>query len=242
MNVFAAGIAALIPLTLGAALRRRTCGPIRTAGPVDRRPGTPRPSGCALASAAVIAVLVLSVELGPLPLVTGATLALMVRLFRPALVARRERDAINRSIPDAIDLLVLSVRAGLTPQQAVRELADTAPDAVAPAFSSVVHRTDRGQPFADALAALCDTLGAPALGMVDVLATGERYGLAVGPMLDQLSIEARATRRRLDEADARRLPVRLSFPLVTCTLPSFVLLAIAPAVIAALSSLGSPAW
>jgi len=34
----------------------------------------------------------------------------------------------------------------------------------------------------------------------------------------------------------------LSFPLVVCTLPSFVLLAIAPAVIAALSSLGGTAW
>jgi tight adherence protein C len=60
-------------------------------------------------------------------------------------------------------------------------------------------------------------------------------------MLDQLSTEARAARRRLDEADARKLPVRLSFPLVVCTLPSFILLAIAPAVIAALSSLGSSA-
>jgi tight adherence protein C len=242
MSVFAAGIAALIVLTLGAALRERTCGTIRSVGTADARPASPLRSRWAPVFGAVVAGLVLSVMLGPLPFLAGATSALIIHLSRPALIARRERDAINRAIPDTIDLLVLSVRAGLTPQQAVRELAGTAPDAVAPAFSSVVHRTDRGQPFADALAALCETLGAPALGMVDVLATGERYGLAVGPMLDQLSVEARATRRRLDEADARRLPVRLSFPLVTCTLPSFVLLAIAPAVIAAISSLGSPAW
>ena len=56
-------------------------------------------------------------------------------------------------------------------------------------------------------------------------------------MLESLAHEARASRRRQHEATARRLPVRLSFPLVVCTLPSFVLLAIAPAVIAALSSL-----
>ena len=61
-------------------------------------------------------------------------------------------------------------------------------------------------------------------------------------MLDQLAVEVRASRRRLDQADARKLPVRLSFPLVACTLPSFVLLAIAPAVIAAISSLGGSAW
>jgi tight adherence protein C len=141
-----------------------------------------------------------------------------------------------------MDLLVLSVRAGLTPQQAIRDLAGSAPDSVRPAFALVVHRSDRGQAFADSLVGLPETLGTPALALADVLATGERYGLPIGPMLDQLANEARAARRRLDEADARRLPVRLAFPLVTCTLPSFVLLAIAPAVIAALSSLGSSAW
>ena len=61
-------------------------------------------------------------------------------------------------------------------------------------------------------------------------------------VLTQLSVETRATRRRLDEAAARSLPVQLSFPLVVCTLPSFVLLAIAPAVLAALSSLSSNDW
>ena len=125
--------------------------------------------------------------------------------------------------------------------QAVCELAGS-DDVVGTAFAEVVHRTERGQPFADALAALPDRLGDPAGPVADTIATSERHGLALGPALDQLTAEARASRRRLDEAEARKLPVRLSFPLVTCTLPSFVLLAIAPAVIAALSSLGGPAW
>ena len=110
------------------------------------------------------------------------------------------------------------------------------------AFAEVVRRTERGQPFADALAALPERLGPSAAALADVIATSDRHGLALGPVLDQLTIEIRAARRRLDQAAARKLPVRLSFPLVTCTLPSFVLLAIAPAVIAALSSLGGTAW
>ena len=60
-------------------------------------------------------------------------------------------------------------------------------------------------------------------------------------MLDRLAVDARAARRRLGEAEARRLPVRLTFPLVSCTLPSFVLLAIAPAVLGALSTLRATA-
>ena len=64
-----------------------------------------------------------------------------------------------------------------------------------------------------------------------------RDGLPLTPVLDRLTDEANATRRRQGEAAARRLPVRLSFPLVVCTLPSFVLLAIAPAVLGAISTL-----
>ena len=156
--------------------------------------------------------------------------------------ARRRRSDIERELPDAMDLLVLSVRAGLTPFQAVGELAGSAEPVVGDAFAEVVRRTERGQPFADALAALPERLGPSATALADVIATSDRHGLALGPVLDQLTVEIRAARRRLDQAEARKLPVRLSFPLVTCTLPSFVLLAIAPAVIAALSSLGGTAW
>jgi len=141
-----------------------------------------------------------------------------------------------------MDLLVLSVRAGLTPFQAVCDLATSDVRAIGDAFGEVVRRTERGQPFADALGALTERLGVHAGGLADVIATSDRHGLPLGPVLDQLTAEVRATRRRLDQADARKLPVRLSFPLVMCTLPSFVLLAIAPAVIAALSSLGGTAW
>ncbi len=155
---------------------------------------------------------------------------------------RRHRRAVERVWPDAIELLVHALEAGLTPRQAVAHLTTTAPAAVRAGFVGVVHRTERGQPFADALRALPDILGAPAGSVADVIATSERYGLPLAPVLDQLARDARDARRRLDQAAARKLPVRLSFPLVVCTLPSFVLVAIAPAVIAALSSLGGSAW
>jgi tight adherence protein C len=61
--------------------------------------------------------------------------------------------------------------------------------------------------------------------------------LPIEPVLDRLAIEVRAERRRTADRHARTLPVKLSFPLVACTLPSFVLLAIVPAVMGALSTL-----
>ena len=94
-----------------------------------------------------------------------------------------------------------------------------------------------GNGFADALAAFTDALGAPAAAFVDSLATADRYGLPIQPVLDRLADDIRTERRAAAERQARTLPVRLAFPLVTCILPSFVLLAIAPAVIGAISTL-----
>jgi tight adherence protein C len=211
--------------------------------PTDRRDPTGRSPGRSTAAivgaAALVAVVVIA---GPLAALVLSTATIAVRRLRPMRADRRRRSLAERDLPAAMDLLVLSVRAGLTPQQAFGELATTHAGPVGEAFAEVVRRTQRGQPFADALGALGELLGPRAGALADVIATSDRHGLALGPTLDQLALEAAATRQRLDQADARRLPVKLSFPLVACTLPSFVLLAIVPAMIAALSSLGGSAW
>jgi tight adherence protein C len=211
--------------------------PVHVAASTSRRPG--RAATPFAAAVGIVAVVLLA---GPLAVIGVGSSVVIVRRLRPIRTERRRRAQGERDLPAAMDLLVLSVRAGLTPQQAVGELASTHTGPVGQAFAEVVRRTQRGQPFADALGALGELLGPRAGALADVIATSDRHGLALGPTLDQLALEAAATRQRLDQADARRLPVKLSFPLVTCTLPSFVLLAIVPAMIAALSSLGAPAW
>jgi tight adherence protein C len=166
--------------------------------------------------------------------------AAVIILFRPAqrlFHERRRRTAIQEALPDAIELLVHTINAGLTPIQAMVELSASAALPVRHGFQAVVHRVEHGVPFADALSALPIALGAGMHPVADVLASAERNGVSVATSLESLSLEARAARRRHNEAAARRLPVQLAFPLVVCTLPSFVLVAIAPAVIAALSSL-----
>lgn len=141
------------------------------------------------------------------------------------------------AFPDAVELVVLGVRAGLTPVAAVRAAADVADPSLQPAFAAFEHALRRGAPFADALDAFPAHVGDAARPFADGLARAERYGGPIGPVLDQLADDARNRRRRQLEHAVRRLPVTMSFPLVLCTLPSFVLLAVVPAVLGAIGAL-----
>jgi tight adherence protein C len=235
-------VAAAIALLGGRlAPRRRTRRVPAAVGPGSRtgRPDRRRRHTWILAVASIVAV---AVTVGFVA--AGAVAAALVvemarRRYQRAFVHRR---AIAAALPDAIEFLVLLVHAGLSPTQAVLEAAQRAPLATRAGFAATAHRLQRGQGLAEALLALVDELGPAARPIADGIAAAERYGLPLAPLLDTLSEQAHAARRRLAEAEARRLPVRLSFPLVVCTLPSFVLLAVVPAVMGTISSLrGHPA-
>ena len=143
--------------------------------------------------------------------------------------------------PEAIELVVLAIHAGAAPLTAIEStgvrLVDRGDARIGAAFTEVAHRVHRGSGLADALRALPELLGPTTAEFADSISTADRYGLPLGPVLDRLATEARAERRRRAEIDARSLPVKLSFPLVVCTLPSFVLLAIVPALLGTLSTL-----
>ena len=170
----------------------------------------------------------------------GVAAVVMTALLRHwSGVRRRVRTTreVAAGFPNALDLLVLSIRAGYLPAQAIGAITAYLPSALRSSFAAVDQALHRGDRFADALDQLRVRLGPIAQPLVDSLAAADRYGLPLAPVLERLSFEARQQRRRDTDAAARELPVRLAVPLVLCTLPSFVLLAIVPLLLGALSSL-----
>jgi tight adherence protein C len=168
--------------------------------------------------------------------------AVFVALCGPRLIdrarRRRAQHLVDAALPDSIEMLILNVYAGMTPHQAIGVLAERAPHPIRFAYAEVRRRIERGAPLADAVVALPDLVGAQAVAVADILTIAERNGAPIALMLEQLTVDVRERRRRHAEAAARSLPVKMSFPLVMCTLPAFVLVAIVPAVLAALRSLG----
>lgn len=147
------------------------------------------------------------------------------------------RRRVQGSAPDVIERLALAVAAGDPPAQAVRRVVSAPPAGWENLATETLRRLERGQRLGEALMLWRHTPGLDLGDVVDVLLAAERDGGPLAPVLDQLAAEARAQRRREALAQARQLPVRLAAPLVLCTLPSFVLLAIVPLVAGALASL-----
>jgi tight adherence protein C len=170
----------------------------------------------------------------------GAATLIVIGIWQHTASARRAARAtrlISAGYPDALDLLVLSIRAGYIPAQAIIEITPFLPPALRAAFVAVDEAMRSGSRFAEALQELHFRLGLIAQPLTDSLSSADRYGLPLAPVLERLAFEARQHRRREADATARELPVRLSVPLVLCTLPSFVLLAVVPLLLGALSSL-----
>jgi tight adherence protein C len=157
-----------------------------------------------------------------------------------SLVARRGHRgtdaALARELPVAVDLLGVAVGAGCTPYLAIEVASRWAPPLVATAFVEVLRRCSLGLDLEAALGAVADAT--PRLRpLADALLATERLGVPVGPVLARLAAEDRTALRRTAEAHARRIPVRLLFPLVFLVLPAFVLLTVVPGLAAGLGRL-----
>ena len=151
--------------------------------------------------------------------------------------AQAEPAPLLDDLPEVIDLLRLSLGAGLTIPAALPVLARWAPPHARAGLSSAARSVDRGVPVATVLADLSDQWGEPARPLLRAIADHVRNGAPLVETLRRLGDDARSARRRAAERRARRLPVLLLFPLVCCTLPAFGLLTVAPIVAGTLRSL-----
>jgi tight adherence protein C len=151
--------------------------------------------------------------------------------------ARERVDAVRRSLPEVVDLLTLAVGAGLTVPLAVAAVARRHDGPVGDQLGRVTEEVARGRRCADALDDAAVRLGPDARPVVSALISSERYGAPLAEALARLATDVRADRRRRAEEAARRVPVKLLFPLVLCVLPAFALLTVAPLLAGALGSL-----
>jgi tight adherence protein C len=180
--------------------------------------------------------------LGVAPVLAAAVpLAGVVGWCWPTVQARRQERrrlaALAADLPDVVDLFVLAVGAGLTVALAVTMVSRRAPGPLGAELRQVCDDVAVGRRLAEALDDVPARAGESVRPLVAALVASERYGAPLSAGLERLAREVRRERRRTAEEAARRIPVKLLFPLVGCTLPAFALLTVAPLIAGAVRSL-----
>jgi tight adherence protein C len=168
-------------------------------------------------------------------LLISAALGLYVpSLFIRAKADRRERQIIN-AFPDALDLMLVCVEAGLALESAFdrvgKEMALTHP-LLAEQLGTVVLELRAGRSREDALRRMAERTGADEIrAFATLLIQSTNLGTSVAQTLRVYASEMRERRRMRAEEKAHRLPVLLSVPLVACMLPVMIGVLMLPAVI-----------
>jgi tight adherence protein C len=168
-------------------------------------------------------------------LVIAAALGLYVpNVFVRARADRRQRQLIN-AFPDALDLMLVCVEAGLGLEAAFSRVGmemTTSHPLLAEQFGAVVLELRAGRSHEDALHRMADRAGADdirAFGTLLVQST--KLGSSIAQTLRTYASEMREKRRMRAEEKAHRLPVLISIPLVACMLPTMIGVLMLPAAI-----------
>lgn len=193
----------------------------------------------ALPAAFVISALGNPEPPSPVKLYLIAILFAVLGLYIPNLFisakASRRQEAIVHGFPDALDLMLVCVEAGLGLEAAMdrvgRELAVSHP-LVSAALGKVVLELRAGRSRADALRRMADDVDVDEIrSFATLLIQSDQLGSSVGQTLRIYAAEMREKRRMRAEEKAHRLPVLLSVPLVACMLPTMIGVLMLPAIV-----------
>ena len=166
-------------------------------------------------------------------------IAAALGLYLPSLFIRakadRRQQALVNAFPDALDLMLVCVEAGLGLEAAFSrvgmEMTSSHP-LLSEQFGAVVLELRAGRSHEDALRRMADRAGADDIrAFATLLVQSTKLGSSISQTLRTYSSEMREKRRLRAEEKAHRLPVLISIPLVACMLPTMIGLLMLPAVI-----------
>ncbi len=146
--------------------------------------------------------------------------------------ATRRRDAITAELPDLVDLLTVSIEAGLALESALARVSERGDGPLAREIRRMLSEISLGRPRRDALRSLADRTDAPAItALVNSLNQADQSGMELGPVLRAQSDQVRQRRRQQAEETAMKAPVKMLFPLIIFIFPAIFVVLLGPAAI-----------
>lgn len=189
----------------------------------------------------VLAFLALAGYAGSLRLVATGV-ALYAGYFGPIILldARIEKrqTAIRKALPDTIDLLTISVEAGLGFDAALTQVVNTVPGPLSQEIARTLREMQLGVSRADAFRNLKDRADIEELrGFTLAIIQADSLGISIGNVLRAQSDTLRMKRKQRTEELAMKIPVKILFPVILCVLPSLFIVVLGPGIIRMMESL-----
>jgi tight adherence protein C len=168
----------------------------------------------------------------------------LVGFFTPGMYlyqkAHDRSHQMQRDLPDAIDLLTISVESGLGFDAAIQQVAKNTEGPLADEFSRMLREMQIGQARSAALRGLGErTNVAEIRGFVSAMVQADAFGIPIAQVLRVQSSEIRVKRRQRAETKAQQVPVKITIPLIFCILPCLFIAVMGPGVISIMESFGS---
>ncbi len=179
-------------------------------------------------------VVALSMRLGFVPTLCVVVIASLVGYLAPNMYlyqrAHDRAESLQRALPDAIDLLTISVESGLGFDAACAQVSKNTEGPLAQEFARMLQEMQIGRGRSEALRSLAERTNLPDLrSFVSAMVQADAFGIPVGQVLRVQSSEIRVKRRQWAEEQAQKVPVKILVPLIFCILPCLFIAVLGPA-------------
>lgn len=152
-----------------------------------------------------------------------------------AIVNRRVEERqrlIQLALPDILDLLTISVEAGLGFEQALDRTVNSVPGPLSDEFARMLGETRAGSTRSDAMRALEKRVDLPEMrSFVLAILQADTFGVSIGRVLRAQADEMRIKRRQLAQERAMKAPVKMLIPMVFCIFPALFVITLGPAIL-----------
>jgi tight adherence protein C len=153
---------------------------------------------------------------------------------------KARQKIILKMIPDTLDLLTISVRAGLGFDAALAKVVEKLPGPLTDEFRRALAEVRVGKARRDALRDMVPrTNVAPLSAFIGAIIQAEQLGVSISKVLQVQSDQLRIERRQRAEEMAAKAPIKMLFPLVGCIFPSLFIVILGPAMLSIISVMGS---
>ena len=169
------------------------------------------------------------------------------RLPRSGVLAGQQIKArqkiILKMIPDTLDLLTISVRAGLGFDAALAKVVEKLPGPLTDEFRRALAEVRVGKARRDALRDMIPRTNVqPLSNFIGAIIQAETLGVSISKVLQVQSEQLRIERRQRAEEKAARAPIKMLFPLVGCIFPSLFIVILGPAIISIVKTLAAASF